>query len=268
VYKILSSSSLITTSILVLRSFWFTEAIYLALVYKTLPTFANINTAITVSSQSLAFTMGAATIPSPTNSPTSSIVRLQRHKLKRSKKPMHDPTVHLHIGPLNPPVHLTTRQSLLTSSSAALRRHLRAQVPNQADYRTRDKTMKMRNELPSTVSKFLDFIEHGIYDAGELPVREHLRLYIFAGKYEVPELSRYARRKVGSLLEGMVAEEMDVDDLNGADERREEGRGGEKAWGKVCEEVLWGVEEGERGAFREVLGRLVAPFVWQASGEW
>ncbi|KAF8537173.1 hypothetical protein BDD12DRAFT_250617 [Trichophaea hybrida] len=209
--------------------------------------------------------MGVITIPSPSS---HSSIRLQRHKIKHSKKPMHDPTVHLHIGPLNPPVHLTTRQSLLTSASCALHRHLRTQVPNPADYRTRDKTMKMKNELPSTVSKFLDFIKCGHYDAGELPVREHLRLYIFAVKYEVPELARYARRKAGGLLEGMVAEEMEVDDVDGADERREEGKGGEKAWGKVCEEVLWGIEEGERSAFREVLGRLVAPFVWRASGEW
>lgn len=169
--------------------------------------------------------------------------------------------MHLHIGPHNPPTHLTTPQSRLTAASAVLHRHLRAQVPDPADYRGRDKTMKMRNEAPATVERFLKFVERGSYVAGPPhdAVREHLRLLVFADKYDVPALAYHARRKAAQLLQHAIAA-AEHDDGGGG--------GGEKAWAKICAQVLAGVEPDEKSVLRDVLGRLATPFVWQASGDW
>jgi hypothetical protein len=173
---------------------------------------------------------------------------------------LHSPTVHLHIGASTPPAYMSTRQSLLTSASKALHRHLRAQVPNARDYASRDKTMKMRNEAPSTVARFLSFLETGSYHHQQQQLDDslctHLRMLVFAGKYEVPRLAVYARRRAGKVLERMLA---------GAEEEEERNV---PIWNWVCGKVLEQVqEEAEKRVLREVLGRLVAPYVWRASGE-
>jgi len=134
--------------------------------------------------------------------------------------------------------------------------------------------MTMRNEAAGTVARFLEFLERGGYTAcseGEGDeVRVHLRMYVFAVKYEVPKLAAYARRRAGAVLERMVAAgDGDGDgEIGTADTREREGGGGEVVWGKVCAVVLKGVEAQERSVFKEVLGKLVAPFVWRASGTW
>lgn len=144
-----------------------------------------------------------------------------------------------------------------------LHRHLRAQVPDPADYRARDKTMTMRYEAPATVARFLDFVDHGSYLAGPPhdAVCEHLRLVVFADKYGVPALARHARRKAAQMLQHAIAA-AEHDDTGGG------GGGGEKAWAKICTQVLAGVEPDEKPVLRDVLGRLVTPFVWRASGDW
>ncbi|KAI5854700.1 hypothetical protein BZA05DRAFT_417214 [Tricharina praecox] len=188
-------------------------------------------------------------------------------------KPRNDPTIHLYIGSTVPPIYMSTSQSHLTRASRTLHRHLRAQVPNRREYESRDKTMMMRNEAAATVARFLEFLERGSYtvssDAEGDEVRVHLRMYVFAVKYEVPRLAGYARRRAGAVLERMVAAgDGDVLEIGTADTREREGKGGEVVWAGVCAVVLKGVEEQERSVLKEVLGKLVAPFIWRASGAW
>jgi hypothetical protein len=117
--------------------------------------------------------------------------------------------------------------------------------------------MKMRNESPSTVGRFIQFLETGSYQQPDDSLCTHLRMLVFAGKYEVPRLAAYARRRAGKALERILAEGKGV-----------EGEGDKSMWDWICGEVLEQVhEEGEKTVLREVLGRLVAPYVWRASGE-
>lgn len=163
--------------------------------------------------------------------------------------------------------------------------------------------MKMRNESPATVARFLGFLETGGYqlrgrgdqtdaDAGAdgdadaaaaAAVRTHLRMFVFAAKYEIPRLAAYARRRAGAVLEGMVAaavldgmNAMSLEDAGTADTREEEEEEEESSAAnseKVCSRVFGAVlkhvsDTGERKVLRDVLGRLVVPYVWKASGEW
>ena len=146
-----------------------------------------------------------------------------------------------------------------------LHRHLRATVPDPAEYSVRDKTMTMRNEAPATVARFLDFVDHGSYLAGppHNAVREHLRLLVFADKYGVPALAHHARRKAAQLLQHAIAAAEHGGGGGGGG-----GGGSKKAWAKICTQVLAGVEPDEKPVLRDVLGRLVTPFVWRASGDW
>jgi len=188
-------------------------------------------------------------------------------------KPRNDPTIHLYVGSTVPPIYMSTSQSTLTRASRTLHRHLRAQVPNHREYESRDKTMTMRNEAAATVTRFLEFLDRGGYtvasDGEGDEVKVHLRMYVFAVKYEVPRLAVYSRRRAGAVLERMVAVgDEDVAEIGTADTREMEGKGGEVVWGRVCAVVLKGVGEQERSILKEVLGKLVAPFVWRASGTW
>ena len=181
--------------------------------------------------------------------------------------------INLQIGSSNPPVEMSIRQSALTSASETLRHHLRAQVPNEEQYRTRDKTMKMRNESPSTVSRFLQFIKSKRYDVGTIggeveAIRIHLRMYIFAVKYQATKLAKYSRAKAGAVLQGLVVADAADIDITSADLREEEGSGGNKAWENVCRKVIAGAEDREVRAIRTVLVKLIAPYVWRNSREW
>lgn len=159
-------------------------------------------------------------------------------------------------------MHLTASQARLTAASRTLRHHLQAQVPNARDYALRDKTMRMRFEAPATVALFLAFLERGAYDAGAADdaaaVRTHLCLCAFAEKYEVRALGAYARARAGAALERLVSR---------ADEDTADSRGGGRAWARVAGQVLGGIEGAERTAVRDVLERLVRPFVWRAGGD-
>ena len=113
--------------------------------------------------------------------------------------------------------------------------------------------MSLRRETPQTVKNFKAWCEKGSYDGA---LRDHVLLEVFAKKYEVCELTKYARWRATAELKRIVTQGKALGKIGN----------GKALWEGVYRSVLKGVGAEERGAVKETLGRLVKIVGWQNSG--